>query len=110
MGLRTEIVALANPYTETLEKLPVKVLFEGAPRADAQVELFEMDLAGDVEITLHRTNADGIAEVPIKPGHEYLVDAVMMVPLDPGETPQSSPSWYSLWASLTFRKPDAPLN
>ena len=41
MGLAIEIVALANPYTDDLTAgLPVLVLLDGAPRGDAQVELF----------------------------------------------------------------------
>ena len=103
VGLRTEIVAEANPYTDDLSGgMPVRVLFEGAPRADAQIELFEKGADGAVSITLHRTDADGRAVLPVAPGHEYLADAVTMLPAEDGDA-----MWESLWAALTFAVPDA---
>jgi len=102
VGMRTEIVALANPYTDKLTDLPVKVLFEGNARTNAQVELFEREPNGAVNITLHRTDSSGVAKLPVKPGHEYLVDAVTMLPLE-ADNPEIDPVWYSLWASLTFK-------
>lgn len=104
MGLKTEIVALANPYTDDTSSLPVQVLLDGAPRADAQIELFERAPDGTVDITLHRTDANGQGTVPIKPGHEYLVDAVALLPLEP-EGSGTSHVWWSVWASLTFKVP-----
>ncbi len=104
LGLKTEIVALANPYTENINALPVKILLDGIPRANVQVELFEKAPDGTVEISLYRTNADGIGTVPIKPGHEYLVDSVTVLPLEP-EDVKVDAVWLSLWASLTFKVP-----
>ena len=105
VGLETEIVALANPYTDDLSGgLPVRVLYQGAPRGDAQIELFDKAPDGSVEVSLHRTDADGIAVLPTKPGHTYLVDAVVLRALEPEE--ESDPVWESLWASLTFQVPD----
>lgn len=104
LGLRTEIVALANPYTDDLSAgLPVQVLLEGAPRTNVQVELFEKDADGGVDITLHRTDGAGMAVLPVRTGHSYLVDAVTLLPLEP-ETPDA-PVWLSLWAALTFAVP-----
>ncbi|WP_298259199.1 DUF4198 domain-containing protein [uncultured Litoreibacter sp.] len=103
-GLKTEIVALTNPYTNTEDQFSVKVLMDGKPRADAQIELFEKGSDGEVAITLHRTNANGIGTFPIKRGHEYLVDAVELLPLNLGD-PATTPVWFSLWASLTFHVP-----
>ena len=66
----TEIVAEANPYTDDLTAgLPVRVLYQGTPRADAQGEIFDKSPGGDVEITLTRTDADGRALIPVTPGH-----------------------------------------
>ena len=73
VGMKTEIVALANPYTDGVSEMPVQVLLDGAPRVDAQIELFERDPGGEVNITLHRTDADGKATFPVKPGYAYLV-------------------------------------
>jgi len=104
VGLLTEIVALANPYTDDLTKgLPVRVLYQGEVRPDTQVELFEKDKDGKVVVTLHRTNGDGVAELPMRPGREYLVDSVVMRAVEPAS--DSDPVWESLWASLTFMVP-----
>ena len=105
VGLHTEIVALANPYTDDLSAgFPVRVLFEGAPRVDAQVELFARDPAGEVAISTSRTDANGEAVLPVSPGVEYLVDAVVME--DTGnDDPTAGPVWHSAWAALTFRVP-----
>ena len=108
VGMKTEIVAFANPYTEARNTFPVRVLLDGAPRADVQVELFEKNAQGGVEVTLHRTDQDGVADLPVKRGHSYLADAVTMLPMD-NDDPEAGPVWWSLWASLTFAVPQAPL-
>lgn len=104
VGLVTEIVALANPYTDDLAAgLPVKVLYNGAVRADTQVEVFEKAPDGTVITTLHRTDNKGIAIIPVKAGHAYLVDSVVMRELE--ALTVHDPVWESLWASLTFQMP-----
>lgn len=105
LGLRTEIVALGNPYTDGADTLAVRVLFEGAPRVDAQVEMFDRAPDGAVTITLYHTDAAGRAVMPITPGHEYLLDAVHLGALD-NDDPAAGPVWETLWASLTFAVPD----
>ncbi|WP_420396265.1 DUF4198 domain-containing protein [Nioella sp.] len=103
-GLRTEFVALANPYTDDLsDGFPVQLFLEGTPRAYAQVELFDRDAEGEVTITLHRTDAEGRAVLPVEPGHAYLVDAVTLLEVEP--TADSAAVWHTLWASLTFEVP-----
>ncbi len=104
VGMRTEIVALGNPYTDELPQgLPVRVLYEGAPRPDVQVEVFARAPDGTVDITRLRTDAAGEALIPLKEGTEYLVDSVVMLELEVKEP--NDPAWHSLWASLTFRRP-----
>lgn len=105
VGLLTEIVALANPYTDDLSAgLPVRVLYKGVPRADAQVELFARLPGGEVDTSTHRTDAAGVAVLPVVPGVEYLVDAVVME--DTGnDDPEAGPVWHSAWAALSFKVP-----
>lgn len=104
-GLLTEIVALANPFTDDLsEGFPVQVLFEGAPRADTQVEVFSRAPDGTVSVQTYRTDAEGRAMVEATPGHFLLIDSVVMREL-PVEA-ETDPAWESLWASLTFRVPE----
>ena len=104
-GLRTEFVALANPFTDDLsDGFPVLVLLEGEPRADAQVELFDRAPDGEVTVTLHRTDEDGHALLPVEPGHVYLADAVTLLPYE--SDLEGAPVWQTLWASLTFMVPE----
>jgi len=101
VGLETEIVALANPYTDDLTAgFPVQVFYQGLPRQMAQVEVFEKSPDGTVSVTVHRTDAKGQVVLPVRKGHEYLVDAVVMRELDANA--ENGPVWESLWASLTF--------
>ncbi|MDA0963182.1 MAG: DUF4198 domain-containing protein [Proteobacteria bacterium] len=102
MGLETEFVARANPYTDDLGAgFPVQLFYRGAPRADAQVEIFDRDPGGAVTVTLARTDAQGRATIPVTPGHTYLLDAVVLRPAPKGGVPV----WETLWAGLTFAVP-----
>lgn len=103
-GLLTEITALANPYIDDLTQgLPVQVTYKGQPRANAQVEIFERNDAAKVVITTLRTDDQGRAVIPVKPGHDYMLDAVAIRAIEP-ET-ADDPVWETLWANLTFRVP-----
>ncbi len=106
-GLETEIVALDNPYAGGFAgPLRVRVLYQDAPRADAQVEVFERDPSGEVTVSLVRTDARGIAPVPVRAGHEYLLDAVVLREAESAGSEPDAPVWRTLWAALTFRVPD----
>ena len=106
MGMDTEIVALANPYALNGGSVPVRVLYLGKPRTDVQVEVFERAPDGAVEISLLRTDGAGEADVPVKPGHIYLVDAVVLREPEPDLRPRENAVWETLWASLTFAVPE----
>lgn len=103
-GLQTEIVALANPYTDDLSNgMPVQVFYLGEPRVDAQVEVFEKQ-GETVNVFLTRTDEAGRATIPVKPGHSYLLDAVVL--RDTGaDDPSEGAVWESLWAGLSFATP-----
>jgi uncharacterized GH25 family protein len=106
VGLKLEIVALANPYTDDINAgMPLQVLLDGKPRVDAQVELFQTATDGTITISLHRTDANGSVTVPVLPGMEYLADNVRLTAL-PNNDAATGPVWHSDWASLTFRTPD----
>ena len=105
VGLRTEIVALANPYTDDLSAgLPVLVLLDGDPRPNTQVEIFAKSPDSAVQVSQIRTDDTGRAVVKVAPGVEYLLDAVVLE--DTGnDDPEQGAVWHSLWAALTFRVP-----
>ena len=105
-GLLTEIVALENPYTgEMGDGIEVKVLYEGAPRPGAQVEIFEKADDGSVTITTVAADEGGRAVVPVVPGRRYQLDAVVLREIDPEAN--RGATWESLWANLTFEVPEA---
>lgn len=105
-GLDTEFVVLDNPYTDDVRAgLRVQLFYLDDVRADAQVELFEKAPDGTVNITLHRTDADGIATLPVKAGHSYLVDAVVLREPSADLAEDAGIAWETLWAALTFSVP-----
>lgn len=105
-GMKTEFVALTNPYADDFNHvMKVKLLLEGAPRADAQVEVFERDPEGEVTITLFRTDGAGTALVPVQKGREYLFDAVVLQAVDDVKSEANPLVWETYWAALTFKVP-----
>lgn len=105
-GLETEFVALSNPYdAEFGDQMEIALFYQNAPRADAQVEVFDRAPDGTVTITLNRTDTAGHATIPVSPGHSYLFDAVVLRPAaQAGSTPDAA-VWETLWAALTFAVP-----
>ncbi len=106
VGMRTELVALANPYTDfPQDGLPMQLWYDGELRPDYQVELFAEDADGEVTITYHRTNADGVVLLPVERGMTYMADAVFLEPVEPDAN--SNATWVSHWANMTFEVPAA---
>lgn len=106
-GLATEFVALSNPYEPEFDnQMQVRVEYDGAPRPDAQIEVFDQAPDGTVTITLTRTDGAGEATIPVSPGHTYLFDAVVLRPSAAAGTAERAPVWETLWAALTFSVPD----
>jgi uncharacterized GH25 family protein len=110
VGMPFEIVPLAVPGDQPV--LRVRVLFEGRPIAGALVHAWRQPLGDDAALTPAaardtmkvasgtRTDADGIAEVPVADAGEWLIGAVHM---EPSRDPVAE--WESSWASLTFARP-----
>ncbi|MEM6887306.1 MAG: DUF4198 domain-containing protein [Pseudomonadota bacterium] len=108
-GLATEFVALTNPYAPGFDgTMSVALMYEGAPRSDAQVEVFDRAPDGSVSVRLHRTDARGEAHIPVSSGHDYLFDAVVLRKADADASDANTPVWETLWAALTFHVPAAP--
>lgn len=100
-GLEAELVALANPYTTASGTLPVRLLYQGNPRPNTQVEIFTRAPDGSVTRQTVKTSERGRAQIPLLPGHQYLLNAVVLRAAPEGE----DHVWESLWASLTFAVP-----
>lgn len=105
VGMRTELVALANPYADDVSAgIPMQLWYDGALQPDYQVELFAEDASGDVTITLHRTDAEGVVLLPVTPGIIYMADAVFLEAVEP--TTDSPAIWVTHWANMTFAVPE----
>ena len=102
-GLETEIVVLTNPYDPGYDgMMQVQVFYQGAPRADVQVEVFAKTADGSVTSNrAARTDAQGIATIPTLADTTYLLDAVVLRPAPDG----ANAAWETLWASLTVHVP-----
>ena len=105
-GLQTEFIALTNPYApDFANEMRVRLEYQGEPRGNAQVEVFEKNPDGAVTISLTRTDADGMAAISVQPGRSYLFDAVVLRPSPDAGTTDRAPVWETLWAALTFAVP-----
>ena len=109
-GLETELVALTNPYTDDVSGGMRLQLFYGSEvRADAQVEIYERPLKSEdleeLNVFTVRTDAEGVATVPVKPGFEYMADAVVLREPDPAKAEATGAVWESVWANLVWSVP-----
>ncbi|WP_301070322.1 DUF4198 domain-containing protein [Pseudooceanicola sp.] len=106
IGFAVEFLALSNPYQDDLsEGFRARLLYQGQPLNDSQVEVFDKAPDGSVIVTRLRTDAAGEVRVPVSPGHRYLLDHVVLREPDPGTEGANWAMWESLWASLTFAVP-----
>lgn len=104
-GMPTEFVALTNPAAPDIQSFRARLIYDGAPRTDAQVELWEKR-ERQVTRTLHRTDQEGIVTVPVRPGYEYMIDAVVLREPTSSEAIEAGVMWESLWANMTFAVPE----
>lgn len=105
-GLETEFIAQTNPYTDDLANgFRVQLLYQGRPRAYAQIEVFDRDPDEVVEITKLHTDGQGYAMIPVTSQHTYLLDAVVLREPDETIAAQNDVVWETLWASMTFHVP-----
>lgn len=105
VGLETELVALDNPYTSGSGVIRVQLYYQADPRADEQIEIFDRAPSGAVTISTVRTDAEGIATIPVTSGHVYMLDAVVLREPSARLAEVTNASWETLWANLTFHVP-----
>jgi uncharacterized GH25 family protein len=103
-NLETDFVAQTNPYIDSDDAVfKAKLLYQQLPRKNTQVEVFERDPENLVKKFMLRTDEYGTVSVPIKPGFDYLLDAVVLREAAP-QTNKGA-VWESLWATMTFSVP-----
>ena len=107
VGLETELVALTNPYTDDLTNgMQVQVHYRNELRSNEQIEVFEKAPDGTIDVQLYRTDGQGIGTFPVKSGHAYMVDAVVLREPTAQLAATSGAVWQTLWANLTFAIPE----
>jgi uncharacterized GH25 family protein len=100
LGLRLELIPGKNPYTLAPgQELPVRLLYGGAPLANAQVAAISKDQP--TKQVAARTDAQGRASLRLDRPGVWLVKAVHMI----AAPAPSGADWESIWASLTFALP-----
>ncbi len=97
LGLRLELIAEKNPYTTA--RVPLRLLYEGKPLANALVVAFNK--AEPLKKQKARTDKDGRAQLDFGRPGTWLVTSVHMFPAPP----KTNADWESVWASLTFERP-----
>ncbi len=97
LGLRLELIAEKNPYTN--RRVPLRLIYEGKPLVDALVVAFNK--AEPLKKLKARTGKDGRVEFDFNRRGTWLVTSVHMFPAPP----KTDADWESVWASLTFERP-----
>ena len=106
LGLEMELVALTNPYQQSVSKEFTAAVYEsGVPRPGAQVTVFIRHTPSDVEKKIIIADERGQVHLSLLPGRHYLFDSVKLQPIKDSDSIKNA-EWESLWAALTFAVPD----
>ncbi|OUD10835.1 hypothetical protein BVC71_05010 [Marivivens niveibacter] len=105
-GLLTEFVALSNPYSDDTADFKATLLYEGEPRARAQVEVFEKSPTDEVTIFTVPTTDEGVVTINVKAGYEYMLDAVVLRAPELDDAVEMGAMYETHWANLTFAVPE----
>ena len=106
LGLEMELVALTNPYQQSVSKEFTLAVYEsGVPRPGAQVTVFIRHTPRDVEKKIIMADDRGQVNLLLLPGRQYLFDSVKLQPIKDAD-PIKNAEWESLWAALTFAVPN----
>lgn len=98
LGLPLELVPERNPYQFSPgETLPVRLLFNGDPLADALV--VGMNAAAPTETVSARTDDDGRVALQLDRPGVWMIKTLHMIEAEP----DAQADWQSYWGSLTFR-------
>ena len=106
IGLAIELVFQDMPVAP---RARVRALLFGEPMADTQVRVFSRALAAEASVpadeAVLRTDADGLATVPLAPGRRYLLSTVHLREPDPALASSRDVVWETLWAASSFETP-----
>ena len=98
-----EIIALNSPYNLKNNFFEFQLFNKSKPLGNWQITIFSKD-----EKNIHkekiRTNSNGIGKVMVSEGSTYLLSAVKLNKANYLEKIKYKSDWFSLWASLVFKK------
>ncbi len=98
-GMPLDIIPLQNPYRlQPGDTLPVKILFEGTPLPHAVVRTWHKTNKSETRNQNYRTNAAGIAEIPLDARGYWMISLVRMIE----NSSKEASDYQSYWGSLTF--------
>ncbi|MEO1700431.1 MAG: DUF4198 domain-containing protein [Pseudomonadota bacterium] len=114
VGMVTEMIALDSPYKGGIsDGIRVQVNYLGEPRIGVQVEIYarpsgEGNTSENVSVETVQTDNQGVAVIPVEPGMDYMLDAVVLREPPAERAAIRDAVWDSLWANLTFSVPARP--
>ena len=102
-GLKIELIALEHPLKLTGQQpMPVQLLFDGAPLANAKIKVF-VGIGNEFTHQI-RTDARGMASIPADGPGPYMLNAIHMTEPQGKEAKEKGAHWESFWASLTYSR------
>ncbi len=101
LGLPFEIIPVDSPFDGDRRALRVRLLYAGRPVAGARVVAVHKQFPGRHQVAT--SDADGIAQLSLERSGVWLLTSIHMRRI--ADDPRAE--WESLWASLTFERPQA---
>lgn len=96
LGHALEIVPLKNPLQlKKGARLPLQVLYQGEPLADAQVSIYQANVKEP--LSTRRTDAKGTVQLRLKGKGPWAIRLVHMIPVE-----EEDVDWKSCFVTLTF--------
>jgi hypothetical protein len=98
-----EIIALTSPYNLKEEIFEFQLFEKGDPLENWQITIFSRDEENNYK-EIVKTNPNGVGKIKIFDNRTYLISAVKLDKANYIEKLKYKSDWFSLWASLTFKK------
>jgi len=98
-----EIIALTSPYSLKEEIFEFQLFEKGSPLENWQITIFSRDEENSYK-EIVKTNPNGVGKIRIFENRTYLLSAVKLDKANYIEKLKYKSDWFSLWASLTFKK------
>jgi hypothetical protein len=98
-----EIIALTSPYNLKEEIFEFQLFEKGNPLENWQITIFSRDEKNNYK-EIVKTNPNGVGKIKIFNNRTYLLSAVKLEKANYLEKIKYKSDWFSLWASLTFKK------